>query len=127
MQSAPDACCPASSLPSSTGTTLLEISAQAGMSGSDPMAFSIVHFTASKCRVVPGPTLAFSRTRGRSEEHTSELQSIMRISYAVFCLKKTKINLSHKECSTLNRVLTHKTYQLDFPTHIIIYYNNTTL
>src|SRR3546814_1783388 len=28
--------------------------------------------------------------RGRSEEHTSELQSIMRISYAVFCLKKKK-------------------------------------
>src|SRR3546814_6133388 len=28
---------------------------------------------------------------GRSEEHTSELQSLMRISYAVFCLKKTKI------------------------------------
>src|SRR3546814_1272118 len=68
MQSAPDACCPASSLPSSTGTTLLEISAQAGMSGSDPMAFSIVHFTASKCRVVPGPTLAFSRTRGSEKE-----------------------------------------------------------
>src|SRR3546814_2811698 len=30
----------------------------------------------------------------RSEEHTSELQSLMRISYAVFCLKK-KINLTH--------------------------------
>src|SRR3546814_5835915 len=28
--------------------------------------------------------------RMRSEEHTSELQSLMRISYAVFCLKKTK-------------------------------------
>src|SRR3546814_10126772 len=28
----------------------------------------------------------------RSEEHTSELQSLMRISYAVFCLKKTKTN-----------------------------------
>src|SRR3546814_2884195 len=28
------------------------------------------------------------RERGRSEEHTSELQSLMRISYAVFCLKK---------------------------------------
>src|SRR3546814_2175782 len=28
------------------------------------------------------------RTSGRSEEHTSELQSLMRISYAVFCLKK---------------------------------------
>src|SRR3546814_5987709 len=30
-------------------------------------------------------------SRGRSEEHTSELQSLMRISYAVFCLKKKKI------------------------------------
>src|SRR3546814_4316143 len=30
----------------------------------------------------------FSRIRRRSEEHTSELQSLMRISYAVFCLKK---------------------------------------
>src|SRR3546814_9543249 len=29
---------------------------------------------------------------GRSEEHTSELQSLMRISYAVFCLKKKKRN-----------------------------------
>src|SRR3546814_1861785 len=28
-------------------------------------------------------------TSGKSEEHTSELQSLMRISYAVFCLKKT--------------------------------------
>src|SRR3546814_2099556 len=32
----------------------------------------------------------------RSEEHTSELQSLMRISYAVFCLKKKKNN---KKCS----------------------------
>src|SRR3546814_8582319 len=31
-----------------------------------------------------------SRSRPRSEEHTSELQSLMRISYAVFCLKKKK-------------------------------------
>src|SRR3546814_7516782 len=30
--------------------------------------------------------------KGRSEEHTSELQSLMRISYAVFCLKKKKQN-----------------------------------
>src|SRR3546814_3256016 len=29
-------------------------------------------------------------SQGRSEEHTSELQSLMRISYAVFCLKKKK-------------------------------------
>src|SRR3546814_14741642 len=32
----------------------------------------------------------------RSEEHTSELQSLMRISYAVFCLKKKK-NIQHKK------------------------------
>src|SRR3546814_3872800 len=31
-----------------------------------------------------------NRLRDRSEEHTSELQSLMRISYAVFCLKKKK-------------------------------------
>src|SRR3546814_10253636 len=37
----------------------------------------------------PGPA---PRSRGRSEEHTSELQSLMRISYAVFCLKKQKTN-----------------------------------
>src|SRR3546814_1556116 len=35
---------------------------------------------------------------GRSEEHTSELQSLMRISYAVFCLKKKKI-IKH-QCNT---------------------------
>src|SRR3546814_2472318 len=33
---------------------------------------------------------ALAESGGRSEEHTSELQSLMRISYAVFCLKKKK-------------------------------------
>src|SRR3546814_4179966 len=37
----------------------------------------------------PGKTFPAAITR--SEEHTSELQSLMRISYAVFCLKKKKI------------------------------------
>src|SRR3546814_8279341 len=32
----------------------------------------------------------FETTKVRSEEHTSELQSLMRISYAVYCLKKTR-------------------------------------
>src|SRR3546814_5195256 len=36
----------------------------------------------------------------RSEEHTSELQSLMRISYAVFCLKKKKNNHSHYRCTS---------------------------
>src|SRR3546814_10965959 len=37
-----------------------------------------------------GARTFFVRLSFRSEEHTSELQSLMRISYAVFCLKKTK-------------------------------------
>src|SRR3546814_19764139 len=37
---------------------------------------------------------------GRSEEHTSELQSLMRISYAVFCLKKKK---KYKRCAYQHR------------------------
>src|SRR3546814_2830464 len=41
----------------------------------------------AEIRVLAAPA-TFSMTR--SEEHTSELQSLMRISYAVFCLKKTK-------------------------------------
>src|SRR3546814_1117150 len=36
----------------------------------------------------------------RSEEHTSELQSLMRISYAVFCLKKKKQNVLHTLLTT---------------------------
>src|SRR3546814_5791020 len=38
--------------------------------------------------------LCFALEQGRSEEHTSELQSLMRISYAVFCLKKKNIQTS---------------------------------
>src|SRR3546814_7314663 len=43
-----------------------------------------------------GRHVAFARAQllPRSEEHTSELQSLMRISYAVFCLKKKKIHMS---------------------------------
>src|SRR3546814_5847367 len=39
----------------------------------------------------------------RSEEHTSELQSLMRSSYAVFCLKKKKTNQRTDETSNKNR------------------------
>src|SRR3546814_2011683 len=42
-------------------------------------------------RILPTP---------RSEEHTSELQSLMRISYAVFCLKKKKPITQQKNCSS---------------------------
>src|SRR3546814_5783335 len=47
------------------------------------------------------------RARWRSEEHTSELQSLMRISYAVFCLKKKKM---HKRKSTIHE---HHDYLTD--------------
>src|SRR3546814_9648259 len=43
---------------------------------------------------------------GRSEEHTSELQSLMRISYAVFCLKKNTNNRKKRVSYTLTA---HKT------------------
>src|SRR3546814_15639775 len=39
--------------------------------------------------------LEVTREIKRSEEHTSELQSLMRISYAVFCLKKKKHNIKY--------------------------------
>src|SRR3546814_7239647 len=38
----------------------------------------------------------------RSEEHTSELQSLMRISYAVFCLKKKKITVTNSKTKLKN-------------------------
>src|SRR3546814_8212768 len=47
--------------------------------------------------------------RLRSEEHTSELQSLMRISYAVFCLKKKKQN-TKKLSTTLNNINTITMY-----------------
>src|SRR3546814_9062697 len=46
-----------------------------------------------------GITAGLADNIGRSEEHTSELQSLMRISYAVFCLKKTKTTLQKTNTS----------------------------
>src|SRR3546814_6043776 len=46
------------------------------------------------------------RTNARSEEHTSELQSLMRSSYAVFCFNKKKILINS------NYILRHKTYDI---------------
>src|SRR3546814_3311946 len=54
------------------------------------LAFLDVVHRVQHAGVVPG--------RGRSEEHTSELQSLMRISYAVFCLKKKKKTIKMRHC-----------------------------
>src|SRR3546814_6443504 len=51
----------------------------------------------SGCRIRRGRRL---RKILRSEEHTSELQSLMRISYAVFCLKKKNNNNTAQQCNT---------------------------
>src|SRR3546814_5871334 len=54
--------------------------------------------------------------RPRSEEHTSEVQSLMRISYAVFCLKKKTLQLllSTQVLTTINN-----TYEYTIATHIL--------
>src|SRR3546814_9116743 len=43
----------------------------------------------------------------RSEEHTSELQSLMRISYAVFCLKKKKEKTQHTQHTNIKKIKKH--------------------
>src|SRR3546814_19302408 len=75
---------------------------QAGAAGplrylARPIAFSTLALSVSDCSMnlaKSGPALQASP---RSEEHTSELQSLMRTSYAGFCLKKKKttINTCH--------------------------------
>src|SRR3546814_1897233 len=63
----------------------------------------------------------------RSEEHTSELQSLMRISYAVFCLKKKK-NEKHHTFNNRNVNLFYYHHHIPSPTHQIpihMYYTTT--
>src|SRR3546814_10287098 len=57
-------------------------------------------FVGAPCRA-PGRPIALTRPikQERSEEHTSELQSLMRNSYAVFCLKKKKNNTDETQNS----------------------------
>src|SRR3546814_5589274 len=64
-------------------------------------------FSSSPATAAPAPCRSGARNisnmaaptaaTARSEEHTSELQSLMRISYAVFCLKKKKERIDRKE------------------------------
>src|SRR3546814_4810888 len=61
--------------------------------GGDDWVNSLLHFYDSFASIGRTATTQEQLTiawRERSEEHTSELQSLMRISYAVFCLKKKK-------------------------------------
>src|SRR3546814_4090018 len=77
--------------------TILTQSGASGVSGEMPCVESAL--------------MAETLLSARSEEHTSELQSLMRISYAVFCLKKKKnIQLNNTDRNT-NRIklMTHTT------------------
>src|SRR3546814_301202 len=69
-------------LQDAVGTTLLELGQRGLLQGLGDLV--------ARCVQLLGGATQHSGTRvlGRSEEHTSELQSLMRISYAVFCLKK---------------------------------------
>src|SRR3546814_6294273 len=57
---------------------------------------------AAPLSAMDGYAIRFDDLPGRSEEHTSELQSLMRISYAVFCLKKKKQSHYNLDYTTLN-------------------------
>src|SRR3546814_1266203 len=52
-------------------------------------------------------TIAAAMRSARSEEHTSELQSLMRISYAVFCLKKKKTYTAYTQTDNHNKIINH--------------------
>src|SRR3546814_5765237 len=74
----------------------------ASSSSSPTLMSSVVPANASRpdCHAASSARASASAESGTdtatsSEEHTSELQSLMRISYAVFCLKKKNINMTH--------------------------------
>src|SRR3546814_8591298 len=60
--------------------------------GSGPQNMAVVKHIAMNLVRNPNDKHSLKVRRKRSEEHTSELQSLMRISYAVFCLKKKTNN-----------------------------------
>src|SRR3546814_2851442 len=55
--------------------------------------------------------LESARDYRRSEEHTSELQSLMRISYAVFCLKKKTLTKKNRTNNTYRKEVNNKMIQ----------------
>src|SRR3546814_5935322 len=90
------------SMPQEEINALLIREAKAGhdvvrLKGGDPYIFGRGGEEAEECRaagvpveVVPGISAAIGCAAERSEEHTSDLQSLMRNSYAGFCFKKNK-------------------------------------
>src|SRR3546814_6316772 len=70
--------------------TVARLAEQGGIVAPTGPAGSVLLFHCNLVHASPPNISPWGRTIVRSEEHTSELQSLMRISYAVFCLKKKK-------------------------------------
>src|SRR3546814_9189067 len=92
---------PASGAASFPGLSILELLFRPGtavrLTGGSLSASRMLPRSASS----PRPRARERGPAGRSEEHTSELQSLMRISYAVFCLQK-------KNTNTTQHTITHR-------------------
>src|SRR3546814_9625304 len=69
----------------------------------DKSARALIKHQAPRCVWFTG----LSGSGKRSEEHTSELQSLMRSSYAVFCLKKKKNHITHQNTQPSNKKATN--------------------
>src|SRR3546814_8510775 len=92
-------------------------------------ALRLLHFPAAaagavRSRSCPDHRTPRARQSARSEEHTSELQSLMRISYAVFCLKKKKTTIqnNNQDASNNNKQILNKTtinLQASYITHTV--------
>src|SRR3546814_5092091 len=82
------------------------------------VAFGIVDIT--QTRQAKLPDVNTEGGQNRSEEHTSELQSLMRISYAVFCLKKKKKKKQHKLSYTINQINLSNQHNYQTTTYHII-------
>src|SRR3546814_10156897 len=72
--------------------------------GSRPGIYYVNLIDMNQTQKVQVAAIAAHEGAPRSEEHTSELQSLMRISYAVFCLKKKK----HKNTNSITRTNNRK-------------------
>src|SRR3546814_4999835 len=69
-----------------------------------------IHIMSGPNRPFPHFVQVPARHTNRSEEHTSELQSLMRISYAVFCLKKKMPPRTETTITQINYILSYDIY-----------------